>query len=385
MSAPTVVHVAVPEPEGSIGGSDRHVLDLAHGQIASGLAHPAVFATVAPGFADRMRARGVHTTYTDQTLTLRTALELRRLVRETEADIVHAHGYEGTWLALSALIAARRPPRLVVTCHGWLETSRSLRLMSMLDRAANLAAAGIIVVGHNVSATAIATARRAHCLAYVPNGVSTELVPRGSAQRVALGIGGPPVVVGAMGRLSPEKRHVDFIRAAGEVVREHPDVLVALAGGGPLREEVLDLARVSIPADRFRYLGVCDRPESFVANVDVLVQTSATETTSRVVLEAAAQGTCVISTDVGAASAIIEHGVSGLLVPPRDVRATAVGMSRAVASSSLRERLGAEARRTVCQRFGIERMVSDVSDVYAVVTGHTVANPHIWVRQGDSP
>jgi glycosyltransferase involved in cell wall biosynthesis len=92
-------------------------------------------------------------------------------------------------------------------------------------------------------------------------------------------------------------------------------------------------------------------PEEDVIRVyrshDILLWTSTYEGFGLVLLEAMSQQLAVVTTPVGCAPALVRDGENGLLVPPRDPEAIVAGVERLMSDSSLRQRLGAAAARSV--------------------------------------
>ena len=258
------VHVIVPEPDGSVGGADMHVRDLAVAQAKRGNARPVVFTTLSHSFARRIRDVGVECFSTAGRSQRAVLPELRRLIARRRIEIVHSHGYEATWWAVAALATLRRPPPLVVTCHGWIETTPKLKAWSALDRLANRYASGVIVVSDELIAPALPGASRARVFALVPNGVppapprvTTAAARALTRERWGLRTGVP--LVGAMGRLALEKRHDVFIDASRLIAASSPDVHFLIAGGGPLRAQLTQQIAAAGLSERFQLLGVVER------------------------------------------------------------------------------------------------------------------------------
>jgi glycosyltransferase involved in cell wall biosynthesis len=103
---------------------------------------------------------------------------------------------------------------------------------------------------------------------------------------------------------------------------------------------------------RVHFLGNRDDVPEILAALDVLVHVpSAPEPFGRVVAEAMAVGKPVIAARAGGLPEIVEDEVTGLLVPPGDVAATAAALTRLLRDPALRARLGAAGRRQAEQRF----------------------------------
>jgi glycosyltransferase involved in cell wall biosynthesis len=374
------VHVIVPEPDGSTGGADMHVRDLAAAQARRGTSQPVVFATSSHAFATRMRAVEVDCVSTAGQGRRAILPALRQLMVERQVEIVHSHGYDATWWALAALATLRRRAPLVVTCHGWIETTAKLRVWSALDRCANRLAKGVIVVSDELVAPAVRDATRARVFALVPNGVLPGRAAVGAALRARWGLPSGVPLVGAMGRLSPEKRHDVFVDACGLVASTHPSVRFVLAGGGPLHAEVARRIAAAGLRERFHLLGVVDEPEELLAELAVVVQPSDVETTSRVVLEAMMQARPIVATDVGGTATLLRHEVSGMLVPPRDAARIAAEVTRLLDEPGRATRMGKAAREAALSGYDASTMAAGVDDVYRAVLGRAAELPGTWIR-----
>lgn len=376
-----VLHVIVPEPEGSVGGADMHVRDLASAQRRQGTVRPVVFETLSPTFARRVRETGVECISTAGKPRSSILPTLRRLLVERRIDVVHAHGYDGTWWALGALSLVRPRPRFVVTCHGWIETSARLKLMSALDRAANRAADAGIVVSDELIPQALRTLPRARAFAAIPNGVPILPPTRDPGIRRRLGLPGEVPLVGAIGRLSPEKAHDLFLEASAMLARHRADVHFVIGGGGPLQEPLRNCADQLGIGSRVHLVGVIDDPHALLRELTVVVQPSDTETTSRLVLEAMVQERAVVATKVGGTESIITHGESGMLVSPRSpdaITTTVLGLLDNPATAS---RLGRNARKVAAAKFGIDTMARAVDEIYFAASGIPVRAAGVWVRE----
>jgi glycosyltransferase involved in cell wall biosynthesis len=82
-------------------------------------------------------------------------------------------------------------------------------------------------------------------------------------------------------------------------------------------------------------------------------------------------GLPVISTPVGSIGEIVQDGDTGRLVPPEDAPALAAAIGSLLADPALRARLGTNARAAALQRFGEDRMVERMIDVFTAVARST--------------
>ncbi len=105
------------------------------------------------------------------------------------------------------------------------------------------------------------------------------------------------------------------------------------------------------------------------AQAHIVVLPSYREGLPKSLIEAAACGRPVVTTDVPGCRDAIEPGVSGLLVPPRDARALADAVLRLARDAALRERMGAAGRQLAERDFGLQSIVQAHLDLYAELIG----------------
>ncbi len=89
----------------------------------------------------------------------------------------------------------------------------------------------------------------------------------------------------------------------------------------------------------------------------------------KVLIEAAACGRAIVTTDVPGCRAAVRNGENGLLVPPRDPDALAEAMATLLQSPSLRARMGVRGREIAEQEFSLDRVVQQTLDVYRKLLG----------------
>jgi glycosyltransferase involved in cell wall biosynthesis len=187
--------------------------------------------------------------------------------------------------------------------------------------------------------------------------------PRG-ALREELGIPADAPVIGIVGRLVPIKAHELFLGAAEIVLRSRPDVRFVIVGDGELWDELHREVDKRGLAGRVHFTGWRSELAAVYSDLDVVVCCSRNEGTPVSLIEACAAGKPVIGTQVGGIPDIIASGVNGLLV--RSGEATALGdaMVELVDSPERCRLMGLAGQRAVRERYGAERMVNELKDLY---------------------
>ena len=162
---------------------------------------------------------------------------------------------------------------------------------------------------------------------------------RDMAWRRTLGYSDDDTVLLFFGRLVKEKG-LDIFEAAVDELRERGHkVRPLIVGDGPAGEDLAKSLGEAV------FTGHVEGDELFraVASADVLVNPSTTEAFGNVNLEAMACGLAVVSAIAPAAEAMIQHGRTGLLVPPRDVGAWADAVEGLICDPARRTSLGSAA------------------------------------------
>jgi glycosyltransferase involved in cell wall biosynthesis len=184
----------------------------------------------------------------------------------------------------------------------------------------------------------------------------------------------PPnaLVIGYAGKLVEEKGLRTLWRAFAEIALEHDDVHLALAGGGPLKGELLAEAERSGLASRLHLPGVIhnDHLPAYMNALDVFVLPSETrpnwrEQFGRVLVEAMACGVPVIGSDSGEIPEVV--GDAGLLFPEGDVFALAGHLRSLLTNAALRADLSRRGRERVLKLFTIEQVAAQHHSIYRAI------------------
>ncbi len=198
----------------------------------------------------------------------------------------------------------------------------------------------------------------------IPCGVPTkELTP--PAQRNPNGL---PTQFIAVGRAVKLKGIDITIRAFAGVARRLPETRLVIVGDGPDREALQALARELGVGDRVCFRGWLSQSEvrEELLRSDVFVQHSLVpEGWGVSVAEASATALPVVVTGCGGLSDQVVDGVTGLIVPTRDVRSMQEGMLKLARYPELRARMGAAGRERMVRGFDVRRQVTQLEAVLA--------------------
>ncbi len=174
-----------------------------------------------------------------------------------------------------------------------------------------------------------------------------------------------------LSNMRPVKRLTDIVRAFARIQRAVPARLV-LVGDGPDRPEAERLACELEIADRVHCPGNLSRVENVLAVADLFLLASSTESFGLAALEALACEVPVVGTDIGGVPEVVEHGVTGLLVPPQDPDALAEAALQLLRDEPRRRAFAAAGRERAVTRFGIDAGLEAYERYYAQVAGVAV-------------
>ena len=291
--------------------------------------------------------------------------DLVRLARERGASILHVHGYAS---ADFGRLAARRVGAALVL-HEHFADPRMPAYQGLADRMlARLTDRAIAVSG----STRDFLVRERHVpesrVRLIWNGAPlSEFAPVapavGLGVRRELGLPADAPVVGTIGRLSEQKAHRTLLDAAARVLARRKDVRFLIVGDGDQAEPLRRQADALGISPSIVFAGHRTDVPALLGALDVFCISSNYEGTPLALFEAMAAGKAIVSTAVDGCREVLEDGVTGLLVPPRDPDALAGALLRCVDDPALRASLAQHAREASA-RYDIAACVARMQDLY---------------------
>lgn len=278
---------------------------------------------------------------------------LRRLIRDFRPEIIHTSLFQADVLGVLAGAAERVPVR-VTTVHmvlrrKWFQLVLERALAPWVDR--------FIPVSEDLRRFY----RRRLALPedkmeVIYNGVDPDSVLNRSREplsAMASNKEGPPRLC-ALGRLDPQKRWQDLLKAAALLKGRGVPFEVFLVGDGPESLRLRNLAAEWGVSDRIHFAGYQSNPMPFLAGSSALVLCSGEEGLPLVVLEAMALAVPVIATSVGAVPEAVEDGRTGYLVPVARPAALAEAIQRLLQDPPGARALGRRGQERLRQRFTVQ-------------------------------
>ena len=308
---------------------------------------------------------------------LRAFAQLISLLYRERYDVVHTYTATPGFLGR---MAARFTHVPVILHHqaGWTVSEfsswQSKLLYTPLEYLVTLASSKSICVSYAVEKQAyqfhIAPSGK---LVVICNGIeaqpyiaATQRNDAREALRRELGFSDSHVLIGNTGRLSPAKDNGSLIQAMASLKSLIPDVphTLLLAGDGPDQAQLEKLIRSMMLNTQVRLLGFRSDIPAFLAGIDIFVSPSLWEGLSISLLEAMSAAKPIVTTSILPNAELIEHQVTGLLVPPKAPKQIAQAITRFVNEPGLAQSCGSAARQRVLEHYSIDRMFQETWDLY---------------------
>jgi glycosyltransferase involved in cell wall biosynthesis len=191
-------------------------------------------------------------------------------------------------------------------------------------------------------------------------------MPSRDEARARLGLGIPPgvPVISNVARMWPEKALSALVDAAAKLRQKYPTLQVLQVGDGLLMEPLkAQVARLGLQ-DCVRLLGFRTDYAEIMRASDIFALPSLAEGMPMVIYSAMALGLPIVTSDVNGMRDTLTHEKSALIMRPGDADDLAAAVDRLLSDSGLAQRIGAEAKRVMEQRFSAEHAVRELESLY---------------------
>ena len=314
---------------------------------------------------------------------LASAREFTSICRRLQPDIVHTHNPKpGVYGRIGARLA--RVPHVVNTVHGLYATPEDpwpkRAVVYGLERAAATCSDLELVQNLEDLPVLVRLGIPVEKLRLLRNGVDLSRFDparhgeQREAVRTGLGIGPDEVLIGAVGRLVAEKGYRELFTAVRTVRARYPQArFVVIGPSDPDKADALTPDELDTAArDGVQFLGMRTDVERLYPAMDAYVLASYREGFPRSAMEAAANGLPIVATDIRGCRQVVDHDLTGLLVPPRDAATLGDALARLVSDASLRAKMSIRARAKAVVEFDDRRLVEVTLAAYEQLLGRSL-------------
>jgi glycosyltransferase involved in cell wall biosynthesis len=299
------------------------------------------------------------------------AWKLSRIIRQLKPDVVHAHDSHAVAMATTALsmITSGAVPPLLMSRRVDFHIRKNALSRWKYNRVDCFVCASdairkiLVSDGIDEGKTVV-----------VHDGVDMSKLDAFAPQSIheAFWLPHEAPVVGNVAALVPHKGQRHLVDAAAMVVQRIPDARFVIFGDGELRETLERQIKAHNLEKHVLLAGFRADVIALCKTIDLFAMSSITEGLGSAVLEAMACRKAVVGTTAGGIPEAVVHGITGLLVPPRDDRALADAIVSLLSDAETRARFGEAGRRRVEEEFGEQRLVDGVLDAYERVLRPTL-------------
>ena len=301
--------------------------------------------------------------------TFREAIRLAGYIKKNFIQIVHSYGFYSNVFVVPAARLGGAPVIIAsIRDTGEILTPMQQRVQKMVCRLADC----VLVNAEAIRRMLIAQGYRQDKIAVIPNGIVLSQPAgekSGARLRAELGFSPDQRIVMVSSRLNPMKGIEYFVEAAATVAARVPDSVFLIVGDGANRSQLESKARALGLGSRMVFAGFRTDVPDLLPEASIVVLPSLSEGLSNSLLEAMGAGIPVIAAKVGGNPEIVEDGVTGILVPAKDSSALASAMCTLLDDPELARQMGAAGMRRVAERFGVDRAVDEVEQLYEHLVG----------------
>jgi glycosyltransferase involved in cell wall biosynthesis len=300
--------------------------------------------------------------------------QLIGLMRRERFDLIHLHSSKAGFLGRLAARSVAGTP-VVYSPHGLFfladHTRAKRRFYLALEQFAAHLCDRVIATSPSERATIIehriAPPHKVVCIEY---GIAVDQLPSAAEcaeRRRALGMPLDAPLIGTVARIAAQKNPQLFVDAAARVLQQLPDAHMIWCGDGELRAEAEARAQANGIADHCHFLGHREDAAAVLATFDLFWLTSDYESFGMATAEAMALERPVVATDVVGTRDVVVSGYTGVLVPPRNPRALADATLALLHDRDYARALGRHGRARAIERYTIERMIRETTQLYDTV------------------
>lgn len=352
-------------PDKTILNSPRHLEPLGY-RMVCGYLHP----PGDPGYAEIVRKaeryRAPLVSIPDRgPLDWRVVSSMLEVCKRERVEIWHGHDYKSN--ALGLLLKRFWPMKLVTTVHGWVHHTARTPMYYRVDKFCLPRYETVICVSDDLVDECRRIGVPAKRCVLLENAIDLDEYSRALATdqaKAKLGLPANGFLVGAVGRLEPEKGFDILVRAIAELVRRGIDTSLVIVGEGGDRPRLEALAVELGIRDRVRLPGWQSDVRVYFEAMDLFALSSYREGLPNVMLEAMALQVPCVATRINGVPKLVQDGRNGLLVPAGDPESMTNAMQAILTNADLRHVFRHAGRRTVESRYSFPVRMRRLKAIY---------------------
>jgi len=298
--------------------------------------------------------------------TLNTLLRLIKILRQQTVDIVHSYFFDATVFGvvtakicnISYIISSRRD-------MGFWYTTKTVAVLKVINRLTDRILVNSQAIKSNVIKCENVDPDKVDI---IYNGINTSrfaALEKFICLRSELGIPISDWIVGIAANLNRRVKRVDlFIEAAAIVLEEFPRTSFIILGDGCLRKALENQAIELRIRNKLHFIGFKNDIRPYISLFNVGVITSDSEGFSNAILEYAASGIPVVTTDVGGGRELFSQGDLGEIVSAGDAQMIAKALCKIMRDRPRRVMISKISKQLVLNEFDWENKIKEIEKYY---------------------
>lgn len=356
-------------PYTSIGGTEKHVLDLIRGFSQE---HRLILLAPSGELLDQFTRENIsYYPFTRLDWKLGLGLKefisrLREIIRKESVDLIHIHA--APELILLTRMVVRKIP-ILFTVHGFHGPRKDWDYWGCA-RICNRFASRVIAVAQAEEQILIGKGLVPEIIQTIYNGVPDPLLQEIVRPEEIRALPAGQTIIGAVARLETTKGIHHLIDAFASVIKKIPHLHLIIVGSGSKEKDLHTQVKKLQIDSLVTFTGYRTNVHDYLHSYDIFVIPSLHEAHPLVLMEGMGHRKPIIATDVGGIPEVIQDGVNGLLIPPENPTLLAEALERLLQNQPLCEELARHARETFEQTFTVTRMLKETWKVYATLFSH---------------
>jgi len=284
-------------------------------------------------------------------------LKIRQLLRRIQPDILHLHTAHAHTIGLVAGRLAKVKKILVTRRMDFpIEGFISRLRYNKTDK--------IVAISQAVKGVLIESGIHEDKITVIHSTIDRNFSPLKSNLREELDLAVDTPLLGTAARLVERKGHCYLFEALAKASKRFPHAKLLVAGEGPLEERLKNLAKTLGLENQIIFLGFRHDIAEILSALDMFVLASVKEGLGVSLLEAGSYGVPIVATNVGGIPEIVQDGVTGFLVPPRDSEALAEKIIHVLDHPQEARKMGENAREKIKNHFSVQDMAKSYTRLY---------------------
>ncbi len=310
-------------------------------------------------------------------LNIFTVFKLRKILKDYEIDIIHTFGARAEILGAIVVRMTKNVKMISTILHNPLEDiilDYGLvkgKLINFLRKIfLKFGRSTIVAISNNAKKGLIGLGINEDGIRVIYSGIDEGLLKKEhekfqiNKSNLSNKFKNNDFIVATVAVLNARKGIYYLIEAAKKLVENHPDIKFLIIGSGPLEKKLKENVNTLGLYNHVIFEKYYENIAEIYQNINLFVLPSLTEGIPAVLLEAMAFGVPIVATSVGGVPEMIEDGISGVLVPPKDSEALAEGVIKVYKNSVFASEISKNARSRFEKYFTADVMACQYEKVY---------------------